>query len=109
MARPTPKWLIDGSSLLSLGLTVLAVWALVDKWEEKVQADNPVMQTFRKLVTELEMLKPGPDGLYDDAKLTQFEWQAKHDGRAQDDLRGVSERVKQQAREKAERKYSGAR
>ena len=71
MARPTPKWLIDGSSLLSLGLTVLAVWALVDKWEEKVQADNPVMQTFRKLVTELEMLKPGPDGLYDDAKLTE--------------------------------------
>ena len=102
---PAPKWLVDGSSLISLAFVGLSVWALVDKWEEKVQAESPTMRKFSALVTELELLRPGPDGRYDEDTLSRLEMQVKHDGRVEDDLRDISERAKQQARRKAEAKF----
>jgi hypothetical protein len=84
------------------------VWALVDKWEDKVQAENPTMRKFSALVIELELLKPDASGKYDETKLAQMEWEAKNDGRVKDDLRGVSEHVKKDARQKAEAKFPAA-
>jgi mobilome CxxCx(11)CxxC protein len=99
-----PGWLITGSALIGLVLTVLSVWALVDKWDEKAQMTRPVVEEFRKLVTDLDLLRVTSSGTYDEEKLFQLEQQS-YGGRHPDDDFDVSERVKRRALKRAEEKY----
>lgn len=99
-----PFALVAIAGLLGTFQTLGSIWALVDEWERKAQLNTKTAEEFRRLRIELDSLRPGPDGSYDEVTFGPLEgrsWAGLHP----DDELGVSQRERDRAREQAERRY----
>jgi mobilome CxxCx(11)CxxC protein len=102
--RKPPAIVVVVAGLLGVVQAVGSVWALVDEWDRKSQLSERTAQEFRDLYIQLETIRPGADGLYDQHELENLERRS-YGGLHPDDEIGVSQKERDRAREQAERRY----
>jgi hypothetical protein len=101
--KPSPL-LVNASAFLGVLLAVATVWSLVDEWPRRAQLNESYGKDFDQLYVELQTLRPDADGIYDEAKLSDFERRSRS-GVDADRADNVSETEKELAWKKALERY----
>jgi hypothetical protein len=101
--RPPDQFLFVVAAI-SVALPVLSLWSLVDRWADKAEIGRRAVEEARELLTALETMRPGSNGLYDDFKLAVLEHQS-YFGRSPDDALDVSDWTKRRGLRKAQERY----
>jgi hypothetical protein len=104
LGRTPPDWLLIAAGAIGLSLTVLSLWAVVDRWDEKVQISQDTINKFSSLVTKLELMRMREDNTFDESELRRLEIESQ-EGRIADAEFGIGERARKRALAVAERKY----